>query len=142
MLKAVISLLEFFFYPSKKMSQTNLKIWKSFNNKFGLLWKKSEKYFSSKINFSTFLQLSCSNFRLTCDKDLTVTKNVKKIGLKGLEQLRSKNCFQRQSWTKYLRLTLVFMRNSALQEKFNCFSGVFANVNKILKLGGELGTRQ
>ena len=31
-----------------------------------------------------------------------------------------------QPFTKYLRLTLVFMQNSALQEKFNfCFSRVF-----------------
>ena len=41
-----------------------------------------------------------------------------------------------QSFTKYFRLTLVFMQNSALQEKFNFFfSGVFASINKICILG-------
>ena len=38
-----------------------------------------------------------------------------------------------QSWTKYLRQTLVFILNSALWEKFNfCFSGFFARLTKIL----------
>ena len=46
-----------------------------------------------------------------------------------------------QSFTKYLRLTLVFMRNSALREKVNfCFSRVFASVNKMFILAGRLGT--
>ena len=34
---------------------------------------------------------------------------------------KQKKCFQRQSFTKYFRLTIVFMRNSALREKFNFF---------------------
>ena len=35
--------------------------------------------------------------------------------------LQSKKYFQRQKLTKYLRLTLVFMRNSALLEKFKFY---------------------
>ena len=62
--------------------------------------------------------------------------------LKDLRQLKCENnvclehvtkivfitvCNESQSSTKYLRLTLVFMWNSALQEKFNfCFSRVFS----------------
>ena len=46
-----------------------------------------------------------------------------------------------QSFTKYLRLTLVFMWTGALQKKFNfCFSTVFARINKIFTLEGRLGT--
>ena len=48
-----------------------------------------------------------------------------------------------QSWTKYLRQTLVFILNSALWEKFNfCFSGFFARIDKNFNLGGRMGTRQ
>ena len=46
-----------------------------------------------------------------------------------------------RSVTKYLRLTLVFMWNSALREKFNCyFWDIFATINKIFILAGRLGT--
>ena len=33
-------------------------------------------------------------------------------------KLEAKICFQRQSWAKYLRKVLVFMRNRALRQKF------------------------
>ena len=35
--------------------------------------------------------------------------------------LESRRDFQRQSVTKYLRLTLAYTGNSTLQEKFNCY---------------------
>ena len=42
------------------------------------------------------------------------------------DELQIKNSLQRQSWTKYIRQTLVFMWNSALWENFNFyFSAVF-----------------
>ena len=54
----------------------------------------------------------------------TIDKEIKFEG--GLGQVRSKNSFRRQSFTKYLRLTLVFMLDSVLREKFDsCFSSVF-----------------
>ena len=58
---------------------------------------------------------------------LTVTKIGKEIKFEGVwGDLEAKKCFQRQSFTKYLRLTLVFMWISALREKFNfCLSRVF-----------------
>ena len=35
--------------------------------------------------------------------------------------LEAKYCLQKQEFTKYLRPTLVFMRNSTLRENFNIF---------------------
>ena len=41
-------------------------------------------------------------------------------------ELEGRNCFQRQSFTKCFRQTLVYMLNSALRESFSfCFSGEF-----------------
>ena len=43
-----------------------------------------------------------------------------------MDEYEAKNCFQRKLFAKYLRLTVVFMQNSALQEKVNgCFSTEF-----------------
>ena len=54
-----------------------------------------------------------------CVKGLRVTKTFKEIQFEEVrDQLEAKKCFRRQSFTKYLRLTLVFMRTSALNEKF------------------------
>ena len=51
-----------------------------------------------------------------------VTKIVKAIKFERVRgDLVSKKGFQRQSVTKYLRLTLVFMLNSAQGEKLNFF---------------------
>ena len=73
-------------------------------------------------------------------KGLTVTRIVKEINGEGVwGDLEAKNCFQRQSFTKYLRLTLAFMRNSALREKF--LRKFFDSINKIFILAGKLGTR-
>ena len=58
---------------------------------------------------------------------LRVTKTVKEIKFEGVwDKLETETCVQRQSFTKYLGLTLVSMSNNALREKFNfCFSSVF-----------------
>ena len=37
------------------------------------------------------------------------------------DKLRGRKFFQRQSVTKYWRLTLVCMKNRAAHEKFNCY---------------------
>ena len=59
-------------------------------------------------------------------KGLRVTKIVNEIKFEGVwGTLESKKYFHRQSFTKYLRLTLVFMPNNPLREKLNfCFSRV------------------
>ena len=59
-------------------------------------------------------------------KDSRVIEIAKEIKCKGVwgkvwGNLEPKKGFQRQPVTKFLRLTLVFMRSSALQEKFNFF---------------------
>ena len=42
-------------------------------------------------------------------KGLRLTRIVEEVKFEGIwGQLEAKNCFQRQSFTKYLRLTLVF----------------------------------
>ena len=46
---------------SKKHPEENLKV---FQNQILNLVKRSEKQLPGKANFSTFLQLGCSNFRL------------------------------------------------------------------------------
>ena len=44
----------------------------------------------------------------------------------SITKILTRKCFQKQSFTKFLRLTLVFMWNSPLREKLNfCFSIVF-----------------
>ena len=46
-----------------------------------------------------------------------------------------------QSWSKYLRQTLVFMWNSTIRKKFNFyFQEFFASIDKILILEVRLGT--
>ena len=59
-------------------------------------------------------------------KDLRITKTLKEISFEEVgDESQEKNRFQRQSFTKYLRLTLVFMLNSVLRKKFSfCFSKV------------------
>ena len=96
--------------------------------------KRSEKQLPRKGKFRTFLQLNCSNFSLKLVKSLIVTKIVREIKFQEVwGELEAKKCFQKQSFTKYLRLTLVFMWNSALREKFNfccimCIKCIMHNV--------------
>ena len=55
-------------------------------------------------------------------KDVTVTQILKEVNFKRIwGNLESKTGFQRQQVTKYLRLTQVFTRNSALLEKFSLY---------------------
>ena len=56
-------------------------------------------------------------------KDLGVIKNLKE-GKFGVfqDKLKTNKCFQKESLTKHLRQTLVFLGDSATREKFNfCF---------------------
>ena len=82
-------------------------------------------------------------FYVNSEKGLRGTKIVKEVKFEGVcGEFESKKGFQRQSFTKYSRLTLVFLWNSALSEKLNFyFSKGFASINKIFILGGRLGTR-
>ena len=71
---------------------------------FGLS-EKIGKAVSSKSIFITFLELICSNFRLNLCEE--IVNEIKFEGVWG--ELEAKNCFQKQSFSKYLRQTLVFM---------------------------------
>ena len=76
-------------------------------------------------------------------KGLRVTKLVKEIKFEEFwGELDSKKVLQSQSFTKYVRLNLVLMWNSAPREKINfCFSEFFASIKKFLILTGRLDTR-
>ena len=71
-------------------------------------------------------------------RDIRVTKILIEIRFEGVRgELELKKSFQRQSFTRYLRLTLVFVADSALREKFYiCFQELFAYIN--WGLGAEL----
>ena len=57
-----------------------------------------------------FCNLIAPILRYTCVKSLRVTKIVKEIKFEGVwGKLEAKDYFQRQSFTKYLRVTLVVM---------------------------------
>ena len=72
--------------------------------------KRSGKYSASKTNFSAFLQIGCSSFKLNCAKGLRVTKIVNEIKFEGvLGESEARDIFQRQLFTKYLRQTRVFI---------------------------------
>ena len=74
---------------------------------------------------------------------LRVTKIDKEIEFEGIwGKLQAEKCFHRQSFTKYLRLTPVFMQNSALRGKLNfCFSRAFWWFERKIPFGRRLGTR-
>ena len=74
-------------------------------------------------------------------KGITVTKIVKEINFGEVwGELKAQTCFQRQAFIRCLRLTLAFMRNGVLREKFNfCFSGLFASISKVCIWVGGLG---
>ena len=76
-------------------------------------------------------------------KEIGAPKIVKEIKFERVwDELKAKNCFQRKSFTKFLRLTQVFMRNRALPEKFNFYvSKLLLVLRKLLFLAGRLGTR-
>ena len=111
-------------YPSEKRTKTNLKL---FQYQIQTSVKRSEKQLPSKANFCFFFLLNCSNFKLKQCKRHRVTKILKQIMFQGVwGESESKTGFQRQSVTKYWRLTLVSTQNSTLREKFNFyFSRVF-----------------
>ena len=91
----------------------------------------SEKIGKVVIEVRQNLALFCNLVSLILSwngvKRLIVTKLVQKINLEVTwGKLEAKICFQRQSWTKYMIQTLVFIWNSVIQESFNFyFSAVF-----------------
>ena len=101
--------------PGPNLKNFRYRIWTSVN--------RSLKQLSSNIRFSTFSRLSWSNFKLKLnEKPHSYQNSPKNEVWRGLGRVRSKqNCFQRQSWTGYMRQTLVFVWNSAIRENFNFY---------------------
>ena len=117
MLKTVISRPEFSsIFLKNALKQTR----NSFKAKFSTSLKRWDKQLPIKANFSPFCILISLILGLKSVKDLSITKIVKEMTLEGIwDELVSKKCFQRQSFTKYFWLTIVFVKHSALREKFN-----------------------
>ena len=110
----------YFFFLENILKQT----WNCFNTKF----QPQGKDWKSSYQIKEVLALFCLSIALmvgyNCVKELRVTKIVKEIKFERIwGWTRIKKCFQKQSFTKPLGPTLVFMWNSALPQKFNfCFS--------------------
>ena len=89
--------------------------------------KRSQKQLSRKRTFALFYNLIALTLGLNSAKGLTLSKIIEEINFQGVwDELGSRKVFQRQSVTKYLRLTLVSIKNRAPREKLSCyFSGLF-----------------
>ena len=75
-------------------------------------------------------------------KVLRVKIIVQKFKLEGIwGELESKKGFQRQSVTKYLRLTLVSKWRTTGKVLLLFFGIFFGSINKIFILAGEMSTR-
>ena len=113
----------YFIFLKTVLKQT----WTFFNTKFQPQWKDLKSSYQVRIILALFYNLIALILDENCVEGLRVTKIVKEIKFQSVwGELKAKNCFQKQSFTKYLRLTLVFMWNRALREKFDfCFSRVF-----------------
>ena len=76
-------------------------------------------------------------------KVLRVNKIFKESKFKGVwGQLKSRKGFQRESLTKYVRITLVFMRNGAYGKNLvSIFQEFFVSINEIFILARRLGAR-
>ena len=78
-------------------------------------------------------------------KGLRVTTIVNEIKFEGVwDELEAKNCFWKQSFTKYLRQTLVLLCEIAKYEKvfIYTFKQFFGSANNFFGgRGGVLGTR-
>ena len=78
------------------------------------------------LSFSVIEKLSFIDSFYFLSSSLGSLSKLNKVGFKYLSQEFDNNLLDLQSFTRYFRLTPVFVTNSALREKFNfCFSRVF-----------------
>ena len=104
----------------KTHPRSNLK---GFNTKFGPQWKDWPSSFQWRQIWALFFKLLALILGWNCVKGSRITKTVKHLKFERCE-LEARNCLQRncfyiQSFTEYLGEALVFLWNSALQEKYN-----------------------
>ena len=113
----------YFIFLKKVPEQT----WKAFNTKLGPPGKDRKRSYEVTQILAHFYKLGALILNQNCVKSLRFTKIFKQIKFEeAWDESEAKNSLQRQSWTKDLRQTLVFMWNSALRETLNFyFSGVF-----------------
>ena len=92
----------------------------------------SEKIREAAIKQGIGFSLFCSLIGLILGENgvesVRPSKILVEVKFEGVwDKLGSRKILQRETVTKYLRLTLVFMKNNTLLEKFNCyFSGLFS----------------
>ena len=102
----------YFIFLKKVLYQT----WKTFNTKVEPQWTDWERSYQVKQILALFCKLIA--LILGSKSVIELQKLSKKIKFERVwGKLEAKNCFQRQSFRKYLRQTLFFMLNSALQEQ-------------------------
>ena len=105
------------------------KTWKTFNTKFWPKWKHRESSYQVRHILGRFWNLIALILGLNYVKGIRVTKIFREISFQGvLGKLQEKIVYGgNHSFTGYVRLTLIFVWNSALREKFNfCFSRYFS----------------
>ena len=106
-------------YLSQKCSPPNLNV---FWYRIWMLLESSVKELTRKRKLSFFGNLLALILNWNCMKSLIVRKNVQKFDFEGdWGELETKGYFQRQSWKKYMRQTLVFAWTRAIREIINSF---------------------
>ena len=115
-----------------KTSKSFKILWPRLSEKFSFafyVFINSSNFWNQSILGWNLLYLSkespISNFKgfqyqIWTSEALRVTKIMKQIKFVGAWcELEANSCFQRQSWPKYMRHTLVLVWNSSLWKKFN-----------------------
>ena len=114
----------------------------SFVTEFGSQQKDRLSGYQVRQNLALFRNLVALILNWNCVKSLIVPKIVQKNKFEeDWGELEARNCFQRQSWTNFMRETLVFKWNSTIRENFKFFQQFSGSIKKILGLEGRLGTR-
>ena len=98
------------------------QIWNAFNTKFWHQSKDQKSNYQVGEAFAFFCKLIAVTLGWNSVKSFSIAKSVKEDIFEGVwDEFPEKNGFQRQSVTKYQRLTLVFLWIGTPQEKFNCY---------------------
>ena len=116
------------------LKNTLKQTWNPCNTKFHPQQKHQKSSYQVRRTLALFCNLICLISGHNSIKALRVTKIVKEIKFEEVwGKLKSKKGFQIQSFTKYLRLTLVFLEivhygkslTSVFQECFDSINGIF-----------------
>ena len=99
----------------------------NFHTKFRPHWKDRKRRYQVRQFSALFWYLIALTLGLNNGRSLGLTKTLQETTFRVIwDKLKAKKCFQKQTFTKYLRLNLFIMWNSAPREQLNfCFSRVF-----------------